>query len=239
MPSALDELWALQQIDSRIFDLEKQLAALDTGAQAKAALLAAQSASETATATLHKLEAEIADVDLASKSTATKIKDVENRMYSGKVTNAKELEAMQADVQMLKRQRDKLETRELELMDEQAEAKEQAEKAALKLLECQKNYQQVAAAYIAARQKLDAELAEARAEREKQAVAAAEASSGYARKYDLLKKKLGKLVVTEISGGSCGVCHINVPADVVKAVAAGEEMVVCESCGRVLYASRA
>ena len=52
-------------------------------------------------------------------STAAKVGEVEAAMYSGSITSPRELQAMQSEVEQLRRHQRALEDRELELMESQ------------------------------------------------------------------------------------------------------------------------
>ena len=57
-------------------------------------------------------------LDDEARSLSDKAKEVEGRMYSGEISSPRELQAMQADVEQLRRHQRTVENRELELMEE-------------------------------------------------------------------------------------------------------------------------
>ncbi len=234
MQPALVELWALQQIDSAIHDLERDLAKLDTGAEAVKKRDAAKERHDAAVKRLHIVDAEVIDVDLNLKSTEAKRKDFENRMYSGKVTAPKELDAMSHEIEMLKRNRDKLETRELELMDEQSAAHQEETAARAALEESQKILDTVLASFAEQKKTLESELAAIRKTRDPQTAKMTEVDFSLLRKYENLRTKIGYNAVCKVEGLKCSVCNVQVPDHALKEVKAGDAMVTCESCGRIL-----
>lgn len=238
MNPALCELWALSQIDARIRDLEHQLAAVDSGAQAKRIRDLARARSEEADANLRRIESEMSDVDLNMKSAEARIKDIEGRMYSGKITNPKELDSFTKDVEMLKRNRDRLETRELELMDEQEAASEAAAKAHALLARKQKELDGIEASGAADTQRLSAELESARAERADQAQKAGEASESFLKRYESLLPKLGGVAMSLVEDQRCSACKVQVSRHLPAEIVNGDAIVVCESCARILYVER-
>lgn len=236
MNQALRELWALQQADSHIDELEKKLALLDTGAAAARERDVAKAAHDQASSTLHAIETELKDVDMTMKSTEQKRKDFESRMYSGKVTAAKELDAMQAEVEMLGRSRDKLETRELELMDAQVSAREAVAAAERTLSEKQQALDAMVSASAGAREQMEKELDLARKERDPHEVSLSAANPSLLRKYLGLRPKLHNQAVATLMGTSCSACRVQLPGYMIGEIRAAEDVVICESCGRMLVA---
>ncbi len=234
MTTAFKELWGLQQADSGIAALERELAGLDTGAHAGRVRDAARARLDSASAELRRIESELADTELSIKSTESKIREIEGRMYSGKVTNPKELESLSQEVEMLKRNQDRLETRELELLDEQEAAKETAAKARILFQRKQKEYDDIVAESSARRKELEEQLAEARSLREEAAARLRGSSEELYRRYESLRGKLGGVAVAPVRDGCCGVCKVRVSDHEMKAISRGESVVICDSCARML-----
>ncbi len=235
MNQALPDLWALQQLDTQIFELERSLARLDTGAEALRRRDEAKEAAEHAQARLQKIEADLTDVDLNIKSTEAKRKDYESRLYSGKVTNPKELEAMEQEVEMLKRNSDRLETRELELMEDQTSAREAFVSAGQVLAAAEQELKETLERSAARRGELEEQLAGARKERESQAEKVSDMDFALFRKYEGLRAKLANVAVAPVAGANCGACNIQIPGYLIRDARAKDDIVICESCGRILY----
>ncbi|MCC6484799.1 MAG: hypothetical protein IT209_08140 [Armatimonadetes bacterium] len=234
MDQALRDLWALQLADSRIDEFEKMLAKLDTGAAAAREHERSKAAYDQAAAALHAVESELKDVDLNMKSTEQKRKDQETRLYSGKVTAARELDALQTEVEMLARNRDKLETRELELMDAQVAAREAVAVAQKDLSEKQLALDAALASSSSAREEIEKSLRAARQDREPHESALQQSNPMLLRKYQSLRPKLQNQAVATITGNSCSVCHVHLPSHMIREARAGDDVVMCESCGRML-----
>lgn len=235
MNQALPDLWALQQIDTRILEIERSLARLDDGAEARRRHAEAKEAFDQAQARLHKIEADLTDVDLNMKSAEAKRKDYEKRMYSGSVTNPKELEAMELEVQMLERNRDRLETRELELMEDQASARAVAESLAQSLEQAARDLEQAVAQSAVERKSFQEQLTQAQAERGPVADRLSEADFSLVRKYEGLRTKLGNVAVAPIAGVNCGACNIQIPGYLIRDAKTKDDIIICESCGRILF----
>lgn len=85
----------------------------------------------------------------------------------------------------------------------------------------------------------NAELKEATPELEGLRAAAAQESKKVdpelLKKYTAIKSNKIAQPLAEIRGDQCGGCNISLPSLVVNSVRAGERIVECESCGRILY----
>src|SRR3989441_10915760 len=112
------KLYELQLVDTQIARLETALAALDDGTAMRAQVEQARSAEETARAELQARESRLRDLELELQSTVGKATKVEQDLYSGRISNPKELRAMQEDVEALGRQRQRIEDEMLGLMEE-------------------------------------------------------------------------------------------------------------------------
>ena len=116
-------LYALQQIDTRVAEVERQLAALDDGTLLRANLEELKATAESQAVELHEFEKELLDTELRMKSFEEKKGGFERRMYSGQVSNPKELGDMQREVEMLGRSVSDLEDKALTLLDQVEERK--------------------------------------------------------------------------------------------------------------------
>src|SRR5689334_2713311 len=118
MKAKLAALFALQQLDIAIDALKKHYTSLDSGKQEQATYHAALAAHKEADAALHAITTSIRDTELEAKSVEEKRVAYETKLYSGSVHAAKELQAMQDEVEMLARQRSRLEEKVLAFMDQ-------------------------------------------------------------------------------------------------------------------------
>ena len=111
-------LYELQLIDTQIARLEAALAALDDGTTLRGRVQQAHAVEETARSDLQAGQARLRDLELELQSTVGKATKVEGDLYSGRISNPKELRAMQEDVEALGRQRQRIEEEMLTLMEE-------------------------------------------------------------------------------------------------------------------------
>lgn len=236
MKEKLAALYALQQQDSAIDILKKQYALLDSGKEEKAAFAAAEKNSKEAEAALHAARAAVTDTELEQKTVEEKRADYETRLYSGKVTNAKELQAMQDEVDMLARNRDRLGDKLKSLLTELEECREREAGAKKALEEMKASLAEKQTAY-----KVDSEkiVAQARALVAQRAEAAKQIAPPLLKRYEALRTiKAGLAVVPVEDGNACGGCKMGLASSVVRRVQAGDDLEMCENCGRILVLAK-
>jgi predicted nucleic acid-binding Zn-ribbon protein len=234
--TVFEQLLALQDLDLRIHQLRHrranlpELAAIEANAAERSELVAARAEVAVAHKDLvrrqHLLEDEIAQV---TGRAATH----EANLYSGSVTNPRELQAMQDDIDSLHRRQRTLEDQDLEIMEElepltiqlaSLDAASQAVEAVAADLQ---------AALQAAAAEIDAELADLTTTR---ADAAAGIDHAVVADYEQLRVQLGGIAIARLVGNACGGCHLSLPAVELDRIRRldPDTQVVCEECGRIL-----
>jgi predicted nucleic acid-binding Zn-ribbon protein len=231
LPNDLATLYELQQIDTRIHNLEREREALDSGVELRTQVEALREQAQAAGAELRSREAEMHDAELQMKTREAKKKDFEDKMYSGKVRNPKELDDMQREVQMLSDQISKLEDKALTLMDENEERRAALSAAESELGQQEAGLAQIEERYAAECARIDGEIASLQSQR---AEIALSIPSDLLRRYDDLRAKRGNLAVVKMESGVCPGCRVAVSVDTMRRLKRGER-VSCESCGRMLY----
>jgi uncharacterized protein len=154
-------------------------------------------------------------------------------LYSGTVRAPRELQALQADIESIRRRQHDLEDRELDLM-EQIEPldKELAVHAASRAgLEAARA--DLTARIAAAEADIDTELTTVVADR---AAAAAALPAELSAEYERLRSRLGGIGAARLTGNRCEGCHLTLSAmevDAIRHQPPGAP-VHCSECGRLL-----
>src|ERR1700722_16534824 len=117
MKEQLSALYALQVQDSLLEALKRQFTLLDSGKAEKAEYDAADAANKAALEALNIVSIDLKDAELEQQQIEAKRVEYETKLYGGKVHNPKELQAMQDEVEMLVRQRTKLDDKLIVLLD--------------------------------------------------------------------------------------------------------------------------
>ncbi len=229
--SRVSVLERLQTIDQEVDEKSKRRHEIEQRLAGDAALATARNGLQTAEKQLADLRSALRSREMDAQSLDSKIKTTEDRLYGGKVSNPKELEGLEKELAMFKRQRSELDDQLLDLMDraDHAQAEQKVKAAALEQTEGTR------AADIAKlsheKDVLAARLEGLAAERE---ATKATLDGDALRTYERLRQtKAGKAVAT-IRNNACGVCGVTVPTGLVQRVHTGSELVFCSGCGRIL-----
>lgn len=159
--------------------------------------------------------------------------EIEQSLYGGSVTSPKELLALQADAESLKRRQGELEDHELEVM-------EQVEETGATIEELSAAADEVARRLEALRQELTVATAELEVELDEvtraRAAAAEPIDDALLARYDALRAELGGVAVARLNGSTCEGCHLSlsrVGMDQLKKLDP-DTLPLCEECGRIL-----
>lgn len=154
-------------------------------------------------------------------------------LYSGTVTNPRELQSMQEEITALKRRISQLEDQELEVMEQIEPLDAELATLATRRDELDQRGSGLRAQIAEAEVALDAELATVHAER---AEAAAGIDAELLAQYETLRPRSGGIAIARMVGGSCGGCHLALSAMEVDRIRRlpPEEPATCEECGRLL-----
>ncbi len=211
------------------------------------ATLPERAALESANARLAEIAGRLAEVTTArdqvareerrlddeTRSLEDKAKAVEATMYSGTVNSPKELQAMQQDIESLRRHRSDLEDNELEVIDrrEALDADVAAIVAEQSTVEAEARS---AIAVIANEEaKIDDELAVERAARE---AVAQTIDPATVRLYESARVKARGIGAARLLGNQCQGCRLTIPSGEVEQARHGAPgtLTQCDNCGAIL-----
>ncbi len=232
MSEQLKALYELQTIDLELVKLQKARTALGDGSAQKKQLEGVRAKAGTAGESLLEATSELKDKELNLKTIEAKCKTFKDKLYAGKVTNPKELSSMEKEIEMLGRQREKLDERILELMDI-VDARKSALAAA------QASLAQYEQAYASHMQKLKKEY-NALVMKSRELIPLREKAAALVdpillKRYEASRASKGGVVVSKVVGGDCSACHTNLLGTQLRGLKADTDIQTCESCGRILY----
>lgn len=229
-----EKLKKLQQADSQIDELEQKtanlpgLARLDALREQKAGLKNRLTEKEIAfkAAESHrkKIEGELGLISL-------KINAEEQKLYSGTISNPKELAGIQAEIEALRKKKDEQETNFLEHLEilENLEAevhdlKKEEETLRQEIADTERNYAQMFA-------EIKEKLVVLREERSRMVPGLDESVLAL---YEKLRKERQGLTVVELKDGVCQGCRMELPAEEVDIMLHSEDLWQCSHCKRIL-----
>jgi predicted nucleic acid-binding Zn-ribbon protein len=236
MTAELDALLALQERDGaldRLRHRHQTLPEREALARGEADAAALDARAATVRAERDEVARDEQRLDDEARSLAQKATEVEAKMYSGEISSPRELQAMQSDVEQLRRHQRGLENRELELM----ETREPLDATVNELDE----HRSVLAGEIdrIRRTLTEAEAvitAEAKQEHEARDAIAAGIDPALVREYERCRNQAQGVGVARLVGNTCQGCHLTVPATEVERIkkSAGNPLAFCDNCGAIL-----
>lgn len=161
----------------------------------------------------------------------------DKQLYSGTISNPRELQALQEDIESIQRRIAKLEDDELEIMEATEPVDAEREKLAGRRGELDAQGETLRAELSEAVAAIEGELAEERAQRD--AAAAEVADDELLAEYEGMRKRLGGVAIARLVGTTCQGCHLGLSAVEVDRIRkmSLDDRVTCEECGRLLVRS--
>lgn len=234
MQLQVTELLALQALDTQISQLHAERETLDNGERVERALAARQGKLAGVERRLQAVEAEQLAAELELKSLEAKKQSESKKLYEGRITAPRELQALQSEVDALERQRHRLEDTILRRADEIETAKKTVATAKAAVVEAEKALGVLRGRFEKASSRIDADLAKLEPKRKR---LAAKIDKETVRRYDEIRKRQHNIGAVRVQIGACGGCRMKVGSAVLRRIAANDSYVYCESCTRYLFAS--
>lgn len=230
----LRRLWALQGVDSAIQTIKAQAARLDVGQAESAKIKKLEAEDNEETVAARTLVAEQFDLELKQRGFADKIAKFQKQLFDPRMTSAREVAAIEKEIEMLKRQSGALDDRLLELFELVPNAKKTLEATEAEIAETKKAIAEKRRNALAQKAKLEAAYAEAVARRKE---TASDVPAPLLAKYEAIRARYEGVGMAEIvKGKNCSACGTHQPERIVQAALDGA-VVTCESCHRILYYS--
>ncbi|MEE8194779.1 MAG: C4-type zinc ribbon domain-containing protein [Dehalococcoidales bacterium] len=224
------QLYQLQSIELEIESEEQALARSVSQLGESQALVRTRARLSTAEQHLGQLEHEQHDAEWRVEDLEPKLAAARESLYSGRISNPKELSSLQHEVEGLAARRNQLEEKALEIM-------ERVELATAELARAGSELEALENVWRGEQQKLSVEIERLKdtlseLKRRRQLMLAgisAEAVDFYNR----LKVQKG-WAMARVEQGTCGGCRISLSTAELQR-ARGDRLVECSSCGRILF----
>lgn len=165
--------------------------------------------------------------------TDQKIQREEGRMFSGGVSNPKELSALQAEVEMLKRNKSRAEDSLLEVMVNRDQAEATVSSLAAERDQTAERAQKLNGRVTALAGEIDSELA---AHSETRLSIAAQLPGDLVALYETIRDAKKGVGAAALEQGTCQGCHTSLPAREVERLKAAPGLQRCDHCRRILVA---
>jgi len=232
----LDTLLELQTRDTAIDRLRHRRDTLPERAaleSVRAELSTAATQLADVTAQREEVAREEQRFDDEARSLEDRAAEVERRMYSGEVSSPRELQALQADVEQLRRHRRGLEDRELEVMERRESFDPAVDALRARVGELESEAERLGAALTEVEGEIDEELAGERAARDE---IAATVDAALLDDYERCRERARGIGAARLSGNTCQGCHLSIPAVEAERIRKSPPGTVahCDNCGCIL-----
>jgi uncharacterized protein len=231
---ALVRLLDLQAEDGALDRLGRRLDTLPEAAQlaeVRARLAELSSDADIATKQRDEISREQGRIEAEIGVLDQKLQREEQRLFSGSVSNPKELSALQAEVEMLKRRRAGEEDRLLEVMVAHDQANQTLDSLSAERDETATAAEGLGATVTQISSKIESELSShERARRD----LAASIPSDLVALYDRLRAGKGGVGAAALERDTCLGCHTRLPSREVERLRAERGLQRCDNCRRIL-----
>jgi len=234
MLEAIEKLLILQDRDRMIRRMEAELARIEPERQTyQTKASSAHVQLDQSRLRAKQIESDRKRLELDVEAKKTLIEKYANQQLQTRKNE--EYKALAHEIDTCKADIMKIEDHEIELM-EQAERTQKELAQLTKEAEAAKKLADEQIAQLGAREaNLMKELAGLRSNREEVAVAV---DAGVRARYERLAKSRGENVLVGVQHGVCGGCHMKLPPQTLVACQSDQDVVTCNSCGRILYFTR-
>ena len=236
-PTSLQRLLDLQTEDSAIDRLEHQRASLPEAArlaEVRDQIAEFDSDLEIARKQLDEIQREVSKLEGEIELIDQKIAREEQRMFSGSVSNPKELSALQAEVESLKRKKSGIEDSLLEAMEARDQASGTVESGTTERATAAAEADRLSAQVAELTTDIEAQLQDHRAKRTEIAPSIA---GEVLTLYEKLREQKHGVGAAALVAGTCQGCHTKLPAKEVERLRAEGGLQRCDNCRRILVIS--
>jgi uncharacterized protein len=226
-------LFQLQKKDLRSSWIENRIQEIQIGLESDPDLVQAQLDEKNCKTLLEIARQEVRSIESDVEAVRIKIQTSEASLYGGRIQSPKELQDIQNEIASLKKRRSALEDSEIESMlrSEEAEAVYESSR---------NNLENATAQSIQNQAGLRGELSSLLAEKgrlvtEREAVVN-QLHPEMIGLYEQLRKQKRGLAVALIQENACSACGTTLRPVEVQVAKSGAELVMCSTCGRILFA---
>ena len=224
------QLHQLQGVDLELESAQQALQQITGRLGESQAVVTAQSELKREKQHLEELQRQQHTVEWEMDDLTTKLAVVEEKLYSGRINNPKELANLQHEADGLKARRGKAEDRALEIMEQVSAKEARVSTLGGELGRLQDEWQQEQHQLEAEGERYGAIILDLEKKRQQ---LLDDIDSSAVKVYQDVTKRKGRAVAT-VEQGICRGCQISLPITDLQRVRSGS-MMRCTSCGRILF----
>jgi predicted nucleic acid-binding Zn-ribbon protein len=228
-------LFQLQQIDIELDRLAHELQAISTSLQGNTHLRRIRKELEYLQQQGQAVQQAQEESEWTLNDLAHRLQQKEERLYNGTVTNPKELQSLQNEVQQLRAQYNRQEERVLEALDTTEALKETIQHKQNDLKEAETLWQSECNSLILRQSQLDARKQEFVQKRQE---LVAHLTEDLLARYNAMRRSKQGRAVSKVEQSACQWCRVILTPSELQHVRISSELQTCTNCGRILYYDR-
>jgi predicted nucleic acid-binding Zn-ribbon protein len=229
-------LYRIQEIESRLAELERKSGDLQQNPNLKAVRLLQdelRNSMDRIEADLKKVQSGQRQLDLELATCQERLRNEENKLYGGSVGQARELELIQQKVGEYQNQRTRIEEELLQLMEKDEEWGIQLGELQERLGKAGEEKDRIEAELHQRSLEIDFEMEQLRMELEE---LSPQIPFEWLERYRKIAKAHRGIGIAKLKQNSCGACHVSLSDSRLNQVKRGEDKLqYCENCGRILF----
>ena len=228
------QLFELQELDSHIDDVGARIADVESRLGENEDLVNARSLLEELQGKLQAVQADEKGLSWETQDLKEAGSKVEATLYGGSVRNPKELKGLEAELGHLQRRQSDGDERLLQLMEESEGLQAQVENATQEFGDTERRWTEEQDALGREHVGLESEIQNLKHDRDRMT---GSVDRGVLGLYESIRSTHLGLGVAKVESGVCRGCRISLPNIQLQKVRQGQELVLCNSCGRILFMS--
>lgn len=226
-------LYELQKIDVMSLKVRRRLLQLKELLTESSELKTAQARVDELTTEQKKWHSTQVRTETELEVLTDRIDESNKTLMGGTIHNPKELEALQASIESLQKQRGTLETDSVEALSKVEELSSQLSAAQDTLSTIEQNWSNDQTQLTEEDTKLKRAYLVLKKQREQ---VAETVNPALLQRYEQMRQRKGGVAVATVENDTCSACHVQLPTGVLSTVRnQTETLVLCPTCGRLLF----
>lgn len=225
-------LYQVQQYDTEIDNAAKRIQEIETILSDNLALEEALQRRQACELVLTDKKKVLASAEVIVNDHSLKIDQNQKKLYSGSITNPKDLEDLQLEAESLNKYLRVLEERQLEAMLEMEESQREFNEASSNVEVIKSRMESEHADLIIEKEKLE-KLISAKTSQKESFLSTNEISD--LATYQSIRNSSGGIGVTLMVSNSCSSCGANIPSAIAQEARSPVKLAFCPTCKRILH----
>jgi predicted nucleic acid-binding Zn-ribbon protein len=231
--AGMASLYELQKIDVMSLKVRRRLLQLKDLLTESGELKTAQARVDELATEQKKWQSEQVRTETELEVLSNRIEESNSALMGGKIHNPKELEALQASIESLEKQRGVLENDSVEALSKVEDLTSRLSVAQNTLSTVEQNWSNDQTQLT----EEDGKLKRAYLALKKQREQVAETiNPALLQRYEQMRQRKGGVAVATVENDTCSACHVQLPTGVLSTVRnQTDTLVLCPTCGRLLF----